>query len=362
LKAILGASFFNMNTLDLSDAYIESLSIHHVGNRFADENYFTTDKPFKITDTEQRALLGSRFFGGFKSPRLYEFSHETDLDLNEAYATSKEILHNHEAFHVVGKKFVAQLYESSVHPKIKAGEVYIAHVTGIMIGHEIFEGIGIFKSESKGVFIKAIAEQSSYELAIEEVTTNIDYGALIINHSPIDNYYLVSTYEPKSKGKSEVSLIWRNEFLNVKLKETIYDVTLNFITFASRFIKETLPDMYVVSITKKIEYLNKASRYFKDKELFFIDGFCDELGFTPEVRDLFDSYKEDYQLNNEVKIQYEFDISDQAVKDAKKLLSSKIKLDKNFTLQVHGKADYIERGVDDKQGLNYYKIYFKREA
>ncbi|MNL79456.1 hypothetical protein D3C87_2060650 [compost metagenome] len=57
-----------------------------------------------------------------------------------------------------------------------------------------------------------------------------------------------------------------------------------------------------------------------------------------------------------------FDISSQAFKKQAKIFKSILKLDKNFHVYIHGRADMIEKGFDDATGLNFYKLFFKEEA
>jgi hypothetical protein len=56
-----------------------------------------------------------------------------------------------------------------------------------------------------------------------------------------------------------------------------------------------------------------------------------------------------------------FEVSEPAFKQYKKFMKSVIKLDKNFTLYIHGRKDMVDRGFDDDRGLNFYKLYFDNE-
>jgi hypothetical protein len=150
--------------------------------------------------------------------------------------------------------------------------------------------------------------------------------------------------------------------LNLKLIENDYVHTQNYIQFCKNFFEDKLGEVYETSRADEVDYLNKSQKYFQDKEVFDVKEFEREVIKQPEIIDLFHSYKEDYQENNEVKIHDEFDISEQAVKSNKKFLKSVIKLDKNFHIYIHGNKDYVERGVDEVQGLNYYKLFYKKES
>jgi hypothetical protein len=80
----------------------------------------------------------------------------------------------------------------------------------------------------------------------------------------------------------------------------------------------------------------------------------------PEVIDRFNSYKIEYQKENEVSIDDQFEISNNAVKKQARIFKSIIKLDKNFHIYIHGNRQMIEQGEDEKG--KYYKMYFKEES
>lgn len=347
--------------LDLSDASFDELSVHHIGNRFAEEGFFTTAHPIHMADDTLKQLISKYFLTPFKTPHYYHFTNETDLSLNEVYTTVTDIFNTPESFHHQSKKLTEILYECSVHPKIKAGEFYVAQISGIKIGHEVVEAIGLFKSETKETFLRVNPGADNYEVSYEEgININkLDKGCLIFN---VDHEagYKVCIVDTVTRG--DEALYWKDQFLNLKLIENDYIHTQNYMQFCKNFFEEKLGDVYETSRADEVDFLNKSQKYFTDKEVFDVKEFEREVIKQPEIVDLFHSYKEDYQQNNDIKIHDEFDISEQAVKSNKKFLKSIIKLDKNFHIYIHGNKEYVERGVDDIQGLNYYKLYYKKES
>ena len=67
-----------------------------------------------------------------------------------------------------------------------------------------------------------------------------------------------------------------------------------------------------------------------------------------------------FASDNETEKVSRFPISEEAVKKKQGLFKSVIKLDKNFTLYVHGDRKRMEQG-SDTDGRRYYKLYFDRE-
>ena len=56
-----------------------------------------------------------------------------------------------------------------------------------------------------------------------------------------------------------------------------------------------------------------------------------------------------------------FEISSNAVKETKKKFKSVLKLDKNFSVYIHGNRDYVVKGFDEERQMNYYQLYFNDE-
>jgi hypothetical protein len=63
---------------------------------------------------------------------------------------------------------------------------------------------------------------------------------------------------------------------------------------------------------------------------------------------------------NEVIITDEFEVSQQAVKKQARVFKSVLKLDKNFSIYIHGDKSFVERGKES-DGRKYYKFYYDIE-
>ena len=136
------------------DASLDILSIHKTGNKAADELYRLSEKPFEITDEVLSKLLMQYFLSPFeKVNELYRFYHPAEnLELNEVYHFATAIFMDVNSFHENSRQLVKHLYDISGHPKIKAGELYVAYFKNLQIEGELHEAIGIFKSETKETY------------------------------------------------------------------------------------------------------------------------------------------------------------------------------------------------------------------
>jgi len=90
--------------------------------------------------------------------------------------------------------------------------------------------------------------------------------------------------------------------------------------------------------------------------------FAKEVIIEPELAEAFVSYKEGYEEDKHLPTMERFQISQPAVeKNSQKFFRSVIKLDRNFHVYVHGNANHLERGYDEKKKMHYYKLYYNTE-
>src|SRR5690606_12757380 len=83
------------------DAYLSSLSIHHIGNKIQNEYYSLSDEALKLDDELLNSLLIQYFLKPFeKVNEVYRFYHSSeDLQLNELYHFVHAIFEEEKVFH-----------------------------------------------------------------------------------------------------------------------------------------------------------------------------------------------------------------------------------------------------------------------
>jgi hypothetical protein len=162
-------------------------------------------------------------------------------------------------------------------------------------------------------------------------------------------------------NRSEDAIYWKEHFLNVKALEDEYYQTKNYLKMCKGFVEDVYNKENEIARADQIELLNSAANYFKEREKFDEREFETEVLEVPENIQSFQDYKNNYQEENELKIENEFSINENAFKDTKRYMRSVLKLDKNFHVYIHGKREYIERGYDDERELSFYKLFFEEE-
>ncbi len=345
------------------EASLAELSIHRIGNKSEDEFYVLSDQSLVIKDELLSNLLLQYFLGPYeKVNEIYRFFHPNeDLNLNEVYHFAKAIFENGETFHGNSQQLAKYLYDISNHPKIKAGELYVAYFENVQIEGELQDAIGIFKSETKETYLKVYPEQNGFGLSYEQEAINIsklDKGCLIFNTDQTEGYKVAVIDQT---NRSTEAVYWKDEFLKLKVRNDNYNQTNNVLGVYKNFVTQKLDDDFEISKTDKIDLLNKSMKYFKEKESFDLDEFSNEVIANAEGIESFKNFKKSYEEEFDTTIADSFDISGAAVKKQARTYKSVLKLDKNFHIYIHGDKELIEKGFDDDKSMNYYKVYFKEE-
>lgn len=344
------------------EASLDLLSVHRVGNKVQDEFYVLSEQPLNITDEVLKNLLIKYFLSPFeKANEAYRFTHSSgDLNLNELFHFSSMMFSDEASFHELSGNIAKYLYENSNHPKIKAGELYIALFKDLQLEGELLDAIGIFKSESRESYLKVSPEQGGFALSYEEDAINIqklDKGCLIFNTEKEEGYRVMLIDQT---NRSDAAY-WKDDFLQLKIRNDSFNKTNTTLGVYKNFITSKIDEEFDISKADKIDLLNRSMKYFKEKDSFNLDEFSEEVIENPKAIESFKKFSREYNEEFDAGIDQPFDISGAAVKKQSRVFKSVLKLDKNFHIYIHGNKELIEKGFDDDKSMNYYKVYFKEE-
>jgi hypothetical protein len=347
--------------IDFSNARLTDLVIHKVGSKLREESLQISKGQASLSDNDvTMPLLLKYFLGPFNGNEFHNLSHTSDIQLNEIYSFSKNIFSDEKAFYLKSVAIAKHLFEVSTHPNIKTGELYICFFNNCRVENETCDAIGIFKSEHKDSFLKVEPGDDGFIVGTElGISINkLDKGCIIFNLEA-ENGYKVCIVD--KSNKSEEAVYWRDHFLKIRPCADNYHHTQNFLSLTKEFVTERLGDESDVTKAEKIEILNKSLEYFKSREQFDEQEFAQEVfEDKQEMIRSFTEYKDDYQKEKDIDFSDVFEISLPAVKKQQKVFKSVLKLDKNFTLYIHGDGSKIEKGVDEN-GKQYYKLYYDVE-
>lgn len=346
--------------IDFTQTRIDRLSVHSVGNKTNGEELQLSKSLLDIDETNTRELLLKFFLPPFSSPEFYSFTFSNgDCTMNPLYNYASMIFDNPDTLHENSINIARHLFETSTHPQIKPGDLFVAYLDDITIDDETVDALGIFKSENRQSFLKVNNQSNQFSIQGENGINieKLDKGCLVFNTNR-DTGYRVCIVD-KSNKLTEAQY-WKDTFLQLKPIRDEYHSTKEFLTIAKNFVTQKLKEDFEVGRTDQIDLLNRSVEYFKKNENFSKDEFEQDVFRQPEVINSFRNFESSYKSENNIELPDSFEISPQAVKKQARIFKSVLKLDRNFHIYIHGNRELIEKGVDEN-GKKYYKIYYDVE-
>jgi hypothetical protein len=347
--------------LDFTNCNLGNVIVHHIGNKTNDEDIILSKSLLEIEDLRLRELLIKYFLPPFLNTEFYSFSFSNeDFRLNPLYQFSTNIFSNQDDFQDTSISIAKHLYEVSMHPQIKSGDLFIATFSNIEINDKLVNGFGIFKSENRQAFLKLNKKSNEFILNYEDGINieKLDKGCLVLNIDR-ENGYKVCIIDKSSKSGD--AQYWRDAFLNIKPAKDEYHFTKEFLGITKNFVTQKLSEEFEVNKADQIDLLNRSVEYFKTHEKFNKKEFENDVLQDTGIIKSFRNFDSNYREENEIELTDNFEISAQAVKKQARVFKSVLKLDKNFHIYIHGDKELIEQGID-KDGRKYYKIYFEQES
>lgn len=337
------------------DTIVESICLHKVGNKIADEGIKFSKKKLVIPEHLKNTLL-KYFVSSFNSEELYTFCHNSDLSLNEVYFYCSKIFDSSDCIHEQSMNLAKHLYENSTHPKIKMGEFYVVYFRNCIIDHQYVDAIGIFKSENKETFLKIYSKEDDFEIESDTgININkLDKGCLIFNIEK-ENGYVVAIVDNTNKGSE--AKYWTDDFLHVRSRKDSFNQTQNMLSLCKSFVSQMLN---VNGKIGKATFMNRSVEALKEESVNF-DDFAEQVFETPKLVSDFKHYKEIFQKERDIEIDDTFETAPSAIKRRATGTMTTIKLDKNFDINIHGGEQYVVRGYDEVREMYYYQLFFKEE-
>jgi hypothetical protein len=346
--------------IDYTNTIIEKVSVHNIGNKTNGEELHLSKTLLDISDVKVRSLLSKFFLTPFSDPEYHSFTFSNDdFTLNPLHVFASQIFEDAKQFQKIAIDIAKHLYEISIHPQIKPGDLFITYFSEVVVEDEVTDAIGIFKSETKQPFLKLDREQHSYSIRYEDGINidKLDKGCLIFNTEK-ESGYKICIIDKSNKTEAQY---WKDTFLQLKPYSDVYHYTKDLMNITKYYIAKELPEEFEINKTEQIDLLNRSAEYFKTHDKFDKADYEKEVFKDSKMIKSFRKFDESYCNENDIDFEDSFEISTSAVKEGIKSFKSVLKLDKNFHIYIHGDVELIKQGVE-KDGRKFYKIYYEREA
>lgn len=348
--------------INLFNTRIEQLALHRVGNKNKGELLLTSNNT-ALLDDELHALMKEYFLKPFRSKEeaYYSFFHEQDLEFHELFAFAKAIFNTPAALLDISKQIAKHLYEQSVHPHIRSGELYICYLENVMVDNNKTNAIGIFKSEIKQDFLQFQEQETDLKIILQQgVNLNkLDKGALIFNVEEERGFKILSVDSNRYDAK-----YWLEDFLGVDVFEDENFFTKKYLKFCQDFAK----DVVLPAEDKKEEvmFMNRSVNYFAKNDDFEETAFLNATLDNPDLIPEFKNYKIEKGPKYSIEDVSTFPISNTAVTAARRGIKNVINLDTHVQIKMdftnpESAEKFIEKGWDEERQMYYYLVYFNKE-
>lgn len=334
---------------------IKSCIVHVVGNKSADQGLLLSNEAIDLDESTGK-ILEKYLLGQVTTDGYYEFWHESDIALNELYSYAKRCFADNEEFVAVSQQIAKHLYSCSTHPKIKDGELCVVLFRNVIVDGVTCEALGIFKSENKDTFLKMVSKGDRTEIYSETgININkIDKAAIIFNTSEETGYWVTVI---DRTNKATEAKYWTDDFLKVRPCSNSYNQTESLLAMTRTFVSH-LPE----GGSKK----DKALMVHRSMEavkapVVKVEDYARDVFKDEEMARQFEEYTRKKADDEDVALDDEIKISQQAVKKKTTTKLTTIKLDDNFDIRVHGGEQLVVQGYDEERGMKYYKLYYREE-
>ncbi len=337
--------------MELKEAYIGKIICHHFSQ---DSSRCLMNSICMDVEGMDTSLLKDFFIKPFSSQKgEYSFSHPVSLDYNIVYQSVLRLLEKND-FVRCSQDIFKHLQSVSTLPTIKDGDVFVVKVDDVIIDNSYYEGIGIFKIESKSDFIETYVDANgSMQFSVKSgfPSGRIDKACLIAFSSEKPICYLID--------KSKDTKFWKHDFLGVIPMANSYMQSKSTLQMFRTFIENRLPEISGVTKAEQVGLINQCSELMKRSDVVSINDAAQTLFKDDRIASQFAEYKKAYEEQESLVLQDSFDVDKKAVTVLKN--SRRIRLDDTAEIHLLKTGNYLERGYDDEKGMYYYTLYFSKE-
>ncbi|WP_375576805.1 nucleoid-associated protein [Paracidovorax oryzae] len=281
--------------LDISSARVMRCVVHRVGNRLREEGCELSQQEVHGTAELHGTLLRHYLAPIAKTGEAFELYHESDIELNAVRQFSSRIFSESDDFITLTQHIAKQLYASSVHSSIAAGEFIAILFCDVRIDDESHFALGLYKIEERETFLDV--ERTDDSLNLVELSgipvSSIQKGALIVDNS-------FEIYIKESSGQQ--TKYWAESFLKARPRQTeksTAKLTAQFVKQvcsridmeAGMSLRRDLVDVFSANETLSFRDVEEVSERYLDRDEVsrLAHQLADQSGFSSLATSAIDS-------------------------------------------------------------------------
>jgi len=347
--------------INYSEATIQNIIVHKVGNQSKDEGIIVSAEPLQV-DEGMAELLTHYFLKPFtKVSETFQFVQREEPAVNQVKAVTHQLFEQPNLFYDSSVSLLEHLYGQSNHPHIKPGDLFIIFFKDVLLGDELTNAVGIFKAESKEDFLKVAQDARNLFVKKERGIglRKLDKGCLVLQSALDDGAKVLSV-----DNNSYDTEYWLYRFLDVEYIRDNNFTTRSYMEMCQSFSNEVLREDK--GKKEQVDFLNQSVQYFDSNERVSLEDFGQSLFEQEQEQQAFKSYVSNYEVDNGVDLSDSFLISKSALQKQKRAIKNFINLDTNIQIKLDFKnpessRHFMEKGYDEQREMSYYKVFFNEE-
>ena len=328
---------------------IRMATIQVVGNKTRGEGLSAAITLADVSDS--REFMTKLIEKSFLMDDLKRFSYVESVELNPVYQFVSKIFDDNEAFLKQSVNIATFLYDQSLHPNIRNGELYVL-LAQCEYKKQLVDAVAILKSEKKDPFLatdndgREITVRTMYGTGLK----GLDKGCLVLNLER-ENGYVVGTVDNINNGTD--AQYWTDSFLHVTNCDDDYHQTLKLTEMLTDYSKRVKEE----SVMEGAIVAKKAVELLKTEDVVKVDELADKLFGKNEQKRDFEDFRRSYEEENGGFTE-EVTVVAKAVSHKPVTRMNVLCLGNDFEVKVLNPNAEIEKGVDKTSGKEYYTLYF----
>jgi hypothetical protein len=331
---------------------ISNISIHKI-NETAEIMFGRV--PNLLMEGTENHILARVLLKGFNRDAPYRFSKQKNGEIPALENIVNELSGNKDEF-INFSMGIAREWAANYHDEPGEHDLILCQFLNIQTGDEINTAYGIFYIDTLEKFLQVIRTNNEISIQLNEGINlkKINDCALMIpglNGKPAELFFKQPDYGYKKD-------LFTYRFLKATPVHNNFYNTASHLDILKAYVDHELEDEAPLD---KIEKISRSADYFTSHDHFDQNEYDTAIFEDSDHKAAFDRFREQYAMDNDIRIVDEFEISPTAVKKNFRRIRSVIKLDRNFHVYVHGNRENIIRGYDAERGKHFYQLFFDEE-
>lgn len=325
---------------------IKKATIQVVGNKTRGEGLSAASVLADVSGSSE--FLTKLVEKSFMMDDLKRFSYIESVELNPVYQFVSKVFDDEEAFLKQSVNIATFLYDQSIHPNIRSGELYVL-LLECEYKKETVEAVAILKSEKKDPFLAT--DNDGREISVRTIygtgLKGLDKGCLVLNVNR-EKGYVVGMVDNTNNGSN--AQYWTDSFLHVTNCEDDYHQTVKLTEMLTAFSKQVAEQ----SAAEGAVVAKKTTELLKKSKAVQVDELSERLCANNEQREQFAAFRQEFEE--------EYGGFAEEVYVVAKAVSRKpitrmniLRIGDRFEVKVLNTEARMEQGKDERG--RYWKLY-----